>query len=511
MQSLVVESSLPGVIALVNTSQVARAAERQPTSTFFAVGYSPWGPVGVPTIVTSWDDYVRQFGGFDANSLMDDSVYGFFNHFGGTQSVISRVVGAAAAKATKTINDRAVTPLPTLKADALYPSPYTIKVTVEAGTTANTVKLTFRCVELNRKEVFDNIKMDADSMAIINDVRTGSKLVRVTNLGSATAAPNNLPALTAETNLTGGTDDVGGISASDYIGTDDGAGTKTGLTAFTDLELGTGQVAIPGITTTPVHAALVAHAEAYKRIALLDPPFGSDKAAVAGIRALYGSYRAVLAWPWVQVLDYSGSGLMKYVAPSAFIAGACAQADRTVGTHRSIGNTSIPAALDVERYSTTQPQVDDNAHEYLNARDVVVIRPFPGEGVKIYGDRVLTADPRVTALHEARLLNLFYHSGRQGYRYAVFQTIDAQGKFFRDLVATGVNFLQPFYEVGALYGETPEEAFSVVADTSNNPRSEIDAGRVHVRWGVRFSQRGEQIFLNIENVRLFQNLSVLAS
>src|SRR5205085_3641760 len=117
--SLVVESSLPGVLAIINAAQVARAADRQPTSTFFVVGYTPWGPVGSPTVVTSWPDYVRQFGPFDSNSFVDDALYAFFNHFAGAQAVVSRVVGPAAAKATKTINDRAVTPLPTLKVDAL--------------------------------------------------------------------------------------------------------------------------------------------------------------------------------------------------------------------------------------------------------------------------------------------------------------------------------------------------------------------------------------------------------
>ena len=42
-QSFTIENSLPGVTALVNTAQVARPAQRQPSSTFFVVGYSPWG------------------------------------------------------------------------------------------------------------------------------------------------------------------------------------------------------------------------------------------------------------------------------------------------------------------------------------------------------------------------------------------------------------------------------------------------------------------------------------
>src|SRR5262249_19251139 len=103
--SLVIENTLPGVTVLVNTAQVARPIVRQPTSRGMAVFYSPWGPVDVPRVVTSWQDYVRQFGGFDDNSFGDDFAYIFFNLMGGRTMIGCRVVGAAAAKATATVKD----------------------------------------------------------------------------------------------------------------------------------------------------------------------------------------------------------------------------------------------------------------------------------------------------------------------------------------------------------------------------------------------------------------------
>src|SRR5262245_40761398 len=106
--SLVIENTLPGVTVLINQAQVARPIVRQPTSTFFAVGYSIWGPVGVPRATTSWPDFVRQFGGFDSNSQLADAIYAFYK-MGGRTAVISRVVGAGAAKATATLKDRSGT------------------------------------------------------------------------------------------------------------------------------------------------------------------------------------------------------------------------------------------------------------------------------------------------------------------------------------------------------------------------------------------------------------------
>lgn len=504
--SLVIENTLPGVDVIINAGQVARPIVRQPTSAAFTVFYSPWGPPNVRRIVTSWNDYVRQFGGFDPNSFGDDFAHAFFNLFPGKTLNGCRVVGDAAAKATVTVKDRAVAPLDTLKIEAKYPSSRVdIKYTVEAGTKANTVKLIFRSIFLNRKETFDNFLMDASSIEIVND---RSKLVDLTNMNSVTAAPTNLPALTAATLIAGGNDDFAGLAAADFIGTDDGI-TRTGLQVFNDENFGGGQVAIPGMTTDTVHAALIAHAERYHRLALLDPPLGSDKQDLIDIRENYGTWYGALYWPWVEMLDFEGSGLRRFFPPSGFAAGACAQVDRTIGAHKAPANIAIPNALGVEKADNGQSQTDDNTRELLNGKSINVITPLPEQGVKIYGERVLSGDPRVQMVHEIRVLNLFYHSAKIGYQWAVFQVIDPQGRLFRDLRATGISFLRPYWEVGALYGKKQVEAFIVIADESNNPPEELQAQRVHVQWGVHLSPTAEIVIINIDNVPLFQDLGVL--
>jgi Bacteriophage tail sheath protein len=626
--SLVVENTLPGVTVLINQAQVARPIQRQPTSTFFGVGYSPWGPVNLPRVVTSWADYARQFGGFDANSYLDDAMHCFFNLFPGRTAWLCRVVGAAAAKATATVKDRyagvaqaetatvlgtigaagagnakavitaagmagspktvlaavanndtaaqvagkirvalaadaAVTALfavgganadvsltritpaandatlniaidndtstglvaapnsanttagvapgvNTLKIDAKYPSSRVdIKYVIEDGSQADTFKLTLRSVLLgNRKETFDNLKMDADSINLVNQK---SKLVDLTDLNSATAAPNDIPKITASTALAGGNDDFAGLSAADYIGVDTGnPGGKSGLQVFNDeFAFGTGQVAIPGITTDTAHAALNAHAEIYHRTAFIDPPFGSDKQDVMDIRELYGTWYGALYWPWVEMLDFEGSGLTKFYPPSGFAAGACAKADRTIGTHKAPANYQILGALGVEKSSNGQSQTDENSRELLNGRDINVITPLPEQGIKLYGARVMTGDRRVTMIHEIRMLNLFFYSAKIGYQWAPFSVVDPQGRLFRDLVATGVSFLKPYWEAGALYGKKQADAFIVIADASNNPAEELQAQRVHVQWGVHLSPTAEVIVVNIDNVPLFQDLGVL--
>jgi Bacteriophage tail sheath protein len=509
----IVESTLPGVTAIINAGQVASPIAQQPTSTAFVVGYSPWGPVNVPTTVTSWPDFVRQFGGFDANSYLDDFLYTFFNLFPGKQAVVVRVVGAGKTLGTLTLKDGAAgAGLNTVRVDAKYPSLRAdILVTIAAGTNANTFKLTARSgfVEGGRTEIWDNLTI-ADA-ATIAKVDQDSKLVNLTDLASATPPGNtgaNNPRVLAETALAAGSDDYAGLAVADYIGV---AGPpKTGLQCFNDEVLGGGQVAIPGIgTTEPAHAALIAHAAAYHRLALLDPPLASSKSDVATSRALYGSWYGAMYWPWVQCQAFDGSNLLKFYPPSGFAAGACAQVDRTIGFHKAPANIPILAAVDVERLSGGQAQVDDGVREYLNGKDVNVIAPLPGQGIKIYGARVMTGDRRVSFVHEIRVLNECYYAGKLGYQWAVFQVVDGTGRLFRDLRAVGEAFLRSLYQAGALFGKTEKQAFVVVADDSNNPPNELSQGRVHVQWGIRISPTAEIIILNIDNVSLIQDLSVL--
>jgi phage tail sheath protein FI len=509
MTTSVVESTLPGVTAIINAGQVASPIAQQPTSTAFVVGYSPWGPVNVPTVVTSWADFVRQFGGFDANSYLDDFLYAFFNLFPGKQAIVCRVVGAAKALGTLTLKDGVANAgLDTVRVDAKYPSTRgDVLVTLAAGTLANTFKLTARSVfiEGGRTEIWDNLTLATP--ATLTNVNQKSKLVTLTDLASVTATPLNNPRVLAEAALTGGGDDFAGLAASDYIGV---AGPpKTGLQAFNDEIHGTGQVAIPGITTTATHAALVAHAAAYHRLALLDPPLASAKADVATIRALYGTWYAAVTWPWVQCMAFDGSGVLRYYPPSGFVAGACAQVDRAIGVHKAPANIVINGAVDVERLAGGQSQIDDGVREYLNGKDVNVIAPLPNQGIVIYGARVMTGDRRIQFVHQIRLMNEFYYAGKLGYQPYVFAVVDGTGRLFRDLRTAGRAFLRRFWEAGALGGETEEEAFSVICDASNNPPDELAAGRVHTQWAVLLCDTAEQIILNIDNVPAIQDLSVL--
>lgn len=510
MSTVIIGSAAPGVHARINAGQITRPAPPESPSTVFAVGYSGWGPVNTPTVITSWAEYVRTFGPFNANSFLDDFCYIYFNLYPGTRAVICRVVGAAPTLGSLEVDDRhATAAAPTLRFDAKYPSSTIApKIKIEDGSTANTFKLTVWADELGgQAEVFDNLKTDAASVTRVNQY---SALVNMTNLANGHSAPDNLPELTGATGFIGD-DKFGSVSASTMIGTDDGT-TRTGLQAFNSEDYGPGQVAIPGITTAPTHAALIAHAEAFKRLALLDEALGATKSAVVATRAIYNSAYGAIHWPRPQLLDFAGTDVLKYYPTSGFIAGECAKADQKEGPHRAPANLGpIPTALDVERASNGQPQTDTkNVRAYLNDNQVNVITPLFQQGVKVYGARVMSTG-LVQAIHETRVLCLTYYQLTRNYQQLPFNVVDGSGSFYRQVKSVTESYLRMLYRANALFGETEAEAFIVICDSSINSPADLAAQRVNVRVGMRIVGMAEMIFLDIQHVPHTQDLSVLQS
>lgn len=497
--SLVIESTKPGVTAVVNEGQVARPFTRQPSSTAFAIGFAPWGPVGVRTLVTSWSEFLRTFGGFHALGWIAELAYVYFNLFGGKQLMLVRAAAGSAVVATITRNNRAGTPVPTFKFDAKYPSSTVdISVTIVDTSDNNRCDITITSSALGITERYKSadLRVDAERLAI----NSASKLVSISLVAAAVTGATGRPEA-GTFSLAGGNDNAQDVDA-EQLG--------SYLDEFADENLGGGQVLIPGHISGLNATVLIAHAEQYNRLALLDYELATDYQDFATFMNATPSSHAAAYFPWVEMPPMAGQD-RKFFPPSIFAAGACAKVDRTIGTHKAPANIKVPNAIDVERNVDGTSVINDGVREFLNGKNINVIAPIEGEGIKIYGARVLAeaGETRIKFVHERRMLNLIYYTAKIGYRWAVFAVVDGAGRLFRDLKASGQNFLRSLWQAGGLYGRTEEEAFIVVADETNNPPEDLAEGRVHVQIGVKLSPTAEQIFVNIDNVPLGQDLNIL--
>lgn len=499
--SLAIESTAPGVIAIVNAGQVSRPFRRQPTSTAFVIGFASWGPIGVPKTVTSWPEFKRVFGGFHALGWLADTAKIFFDLYRGSQIVAIRAAGEDAEAATVTINDRVGSPNSTFKFDAKYPSS-TVDISVKISDVAGSTAVCDVRVESEALGIVETYKRadlrEAGDIATINEK---SKLVTLSLADDVVSGATGRPAA-GTFELEDGTDDSGSVDPEDL---------GAYLELLQDEQLGTGQVLIPGYGAAN-QAALVAHAENYNRLALIDPELGEAYTDVVDDLGGTPSSYAAAYFPWVEMPKVDGTSGRKFYPPTIFAAGECAKADRTIGTHKAPANLStVPGAVDVERNEDGTSVINDNVRAVLNQGNINAIAPIAGEGIKVYGARVLApaGETRIQFVHERRMLNLIYYTAKQGYKWAVFAVVDPAGKLFRDLRSAGTGFLRNLWQDGALYGKTQDEAFVVIADESNNPEEDLAQGRVHVQLGVKLSPTAEQITVNIDNVPLGQDLSVL--
>jgi phage tail sheath protein FI len=252
-------------------------------------------------------------------------------------------------------------------------------------------------------------------------------------------------------------------------------------------------VAIPGATDQAVQQAIIDHCEEmYDRFAILDSIRGAELSN--GIRDQFGSVYsklgfAALYYPWVQTRNPL-TGKDELLPPSGHIAGVYARTDQERGVHKAPANTNIRGALGVERRLTDEEQGP------LNLMGIDVIRVFPGQSVPIvWGARTIAEDRNWQYINVRRLLLFIEESIQEGIRWAVFEPNNRQ--LWQKLKRTITEFLTRVWRDGALFGDTPDEAFYVRIDDALNPVSEQRLGRLNIEIGVRPTYPAEFIVVRI--------------
>lgn len=183
------------------------------------------------------------------------------------KAVFVRVLCAGYAIASKTLNDRQVTPDPTLKVTPKAgPGEYANIFTVQAadGTDANTFKLMLWS-DIGGFETYDNLSMDpASARYAVTYVNSRSEHFVLEDLQSDAASFTDArPAVLAQTQLTSGSNGAA-LTAADYIGTyDSGTGKRTGLKLLELVGTVVSDVALADFSEATADAALYAFGEKY--------------------------------------------------------------------------------------------------------------------------------------------------------------------------------------------------------------------------------------------------------
>lgn len=482
----------PGVVVTTATQSGGAGALQTPSSQGFFVGLLERGSDTDPVLLRGMADVERVLGKRPSYGSVYDQLKVFFEE-GGRQAYVARVVGDDADVGTLSLNDRAGTPVPTLRVDAASSGDWSgrVKIEVKDGATTNTFRIVVRLDDEVVEDV-NNLTTPAEAVAKFSK----SVFVRLTNLGSATAAPNNRPAVLAATVLSTGDDDRGSVAAADYV---------SALDRF-DTGLGDGSVAIPGQTGATVWNGIIAHCELNNRIGILAAAQGETtgnlKSSAAGMDTEYCGLFA----PWLIVDD--GAFGTRTISPEGFVMAKRSQA------HESVGPWVVPAGKAGEGLTiidVDQNFSDDEGTELSDSK-VSAIRRKAG-AVRLYEWRSLARDmDNYRYLKDRDVLNRLVVMAEETLEDYVFKPIDGKGHLLSAINSALVGMVQPIADAGGLYPYLDNDrrevdpGYRVETGSEINTDESLAGNEVRARLLVRVSPTGGLVTLNIVKVGILSPL-----
>ncbi|MFC9816110.1 phage tail sheath family protein [Streptomyces virginiae] len=253
--------------------------------------------------------------------------------------------------------------------------------------------------------------------------------------------------------------------------------------------------------TAPARAAeIAAHcAQMGDRIAVLHLERDTDPVvdAVKALGIASDDLRfATVYHPWINVSDPADPTQTVQVPPTGHVAGMWARVDASRGVHKAPANESLRGVVSLAKEASEAEQGEWS--------DVGVnsLRTVQTAGVHVWGARTLaasdTSDGEHAYLNVRRTVNFIKESIRQSTEWVVFEPND-------DALRTSVqgtvsSFLTDQWRRGALVGATPDQAFYVRCDGTNNPPEDIAAGRLTVEVGAAIVRPSEFITLHITQI-----------
>lgn len=297
--------------------------------------------------------------------------------------------------------------------------------------------------------------------------------------------------------LTGGTDGTGPLTRGDV--TDPALeASKEGIYSFNSLDQIL-NISIPDFAgNVTVTDDLIAYAEGKKnRFVICTTPIATvPQDAVKFVRntAQYNSSYAAMYYPWVRIYDpIANDGRSVTVPPDGFIAGVFARTD----TNRNVGKS--PAGITDGKISGIvglERVLEKGERDILYPARINPLVSSPQTGLAVWGARTLSKDAEWIYVNARRLFMFCEQSIYDGSFWVVFEN-NNPGLWSR-MKSQGDGFFLNLFRDGYFAGASPDEAFAIVIDESNNPQSAIDAGIVTADYYIAPNKPAEFVRLRFQ-------------
>ncbi len=192
-------------------------------------------------------------------------------------------------------------------------------------------------------------------------------------------------------------------------------------------------------------------------------------------------------WPWVRT--HRGLNL----PPCGAVCGIYARSDdenAPVGVMKPPANETIRGIQDVSMH------IDEQPRNLLQRSGINLLQIRSGKGIIIWGARTLSEEDLWRFVNVRRLIGYIGKQLEMDNQWAIFEnnTFSLRERVERDTKY----FLHDLFELGALRGDTPEEAYIVRCNDENNPEEIVDAGILVVDVWVNPVQTNEFVHLQLK-------------
>lgn len=491
---------MPGVTITTAVRTGPTSATVRESSQAFFVGLAQRGPVDAAVLVRSLSEFEETFGTYVTYAYLHPTVQTFFEE-GGTQAYIVRVVGPDAATATRVLNEGGVggSDCITLTANGPGDWAHNMDIQVTGSSGIRNIKLFY-----NDDLVYQTGNKTTTTALVnaINNSAIASKYM------SAVKLTDDLPQIEAAAAFGSGSNTDGADDRGDDT-------VDTTFTAYTDaLDLfldsyGTGAVVCP--ETHEINAELIAHANAYNRVALLHlEEAAADPAdSAATLAAEDGSEHAALYYPWVYI-PTDVAGVTRLIPPTGFAAGKRALAHNQTGPHQPyaglISSARFVTGVEVDVNRTLGDSLDAG---YVNAVRLIA------NSIRIYGARSLSTDVdnfRFITIQDT--VNSVVVEANASMEDLIFSVIDGRGGLFASIEGRLTAICERMKALGALYeaydnnGRLVDPGYSVKCDTSINTTAQLSEGTIKAQLGVRVSSVGDKIEVTIVKSNLTSSVTI---
>lgn len=180
---------------------------------------------------------------------------------------------------------------------------------------------------------------------------------------------------------------------------------------------------------------------------------------------------------------------------------------------RAEGFAQPPAGTNYPIYGVvgTSANITSAIQDQLNPVGINCIRILPTRGIVVYGARTLSPSPFYLFAATRVILNVLAGTLSSSFDSIVFTLVDGQGVLLSRVRQTAANICERLRLGGALYGATPQDAYLVICDTTNNNPDALDAGIVNLDVIVKPSPTLETLNITLSRASLSSVLVEIVS